>query len=136
MLTSRFSRVFDVSFKTNEIESTLFVKLDISRVARLLRASNLASCSSIFERCNASLLSGLSLEVLIWEVLSLKVALSDGISILDTILFVIELSRIGVFRFLSIDGVVSLKKEKLTSVEFVLCKWLCEWSYCILFTVK
>ena len=119
-MTSRFSRVFDVSFKTNEIESNLFAKLDISQVTGLFRASNLASSSSISERCSESLLSGLSLEVLTWEVFSLKVGLSEGISILTTTLFVIELSRIGVCKFLSIDGAVSLRKEELISAEFVL----------------
>ena len=73
MLTPRFSRAFDVWFKTNEIDSNLFVKLDISRVTRLLRASNLASSSSIFERCSVSLLSHLSLEVLIWRLICLEV---------------------------------------------------------------
>ena len=32
LLTSRFSRVFDISFKTNERGSVLFAKLDVSRV--------------------------------------------------------------------------------------------------------
>ena len=49
-----------------------------------------------------------------------------------TTLFVIELSRLGVLRFLSIDGAVSLRKDELISDEFVLCSWFCEWSYCIL----
>ena len=57
MLKSGFSRVFDVSFKINERESNLFAKLDTSRVTRLLRASNLASNSSVFENGSVSLLS-------------------------------------------------------------------------------
>ena len=133
MLTSRFSRVCDVSFKINERESNLFAKLDISRVTRLLRTSNLASNSSNFENCSISLLSGLSLEVSTWEVIYLKLGLSEGTSILNTTLFVIELLRICVCRFLSIDGSVSLRKDELISDEFVICNWYCKWSYCTVY---
>ena len=56
----------------------------------------------------------------------MNIGLSDGISKLDTTLFVIELSRIGVCRFLSTDGAASLRKEELTSGKFVLCHWFCE----------
>ena len=73
-----------------------------------------------------------SFKVLTWELFSLKVGLSEEILILDTALFVTECLRIGVCRFLSIDGAVSLRKEELISAEFALCDWLCEWSYCIL----
>ena len=63
---------------------------------------------------------------------SSKVGLSEGISILDTTLFVTELSRIGVCTFLPIDGVVSIRKEESILDEFLLCNWFCEWSCCIL----
>ena len=102
LLASYLSWVSDVLFKTNERESNLFAKLDISRVTRLLRASNLTSLSWNFGKCSVSLLSGLSLQVSIWEVFSVKVGLSEEISVLDTTLFVIELSRMGVCRVLSL----------------------------------
>ena len=57
-LTSRCSRVFNVSCKTNRREPTLFAKTDISQVTWLLRASNLASSLAIFEKCSISSLSG------------------------------------------------------------------------------
>ena len=67
---------------------------------------------------------------------SLKVALSDGFSILiwlfGTSLFVMELSRIGVCRLFLTDRAVSLKKMELISDEFILCNWFCEGSWCIL----
>ena len=56
---------------------------------------------------------------------SLKVGFSDGISILDSILFVIELSRIGVCKFLLIDAATSLRKEELILHEFLLFSNLC-----------
>ena len=68
----------------------------------------------------------------IWNRVRYQLVSLEEIPILDTTLFVIELLRIGVCRFLSIVGAVSLRKEELISAEFVLCNWLCEWSYCIL----
>ena len=50
----------------------------------------------------------------------------------QTLFFVIELSCIRVCRFLSTDGAASLRNEELISRKFVLCRWFCEWPYCIL----
>ena len=48
----------------------------------------------------------------------MKVRFLDRISILDTTLFVIEPSRIGVCKSLSIDAAASSRKEELISGDF------------------